>query len=159
MTKWPLFRKVAQPAPWLVLAAGLCLAAGAQEDAAKKDLEQMQGTWTVAAQEMGGAKLTDEQIKQANVKLVVKGDKYTLSIGDQPIAHGTIKLDPAKKPKAIDTTAEGEQHKGQKMLGIYTLEKDEMKVLFTQPGEDRPAEFRTKQGTQQILITYKRVKS
>ncbi len=124
-----------------------------KEDATKKDLEKMQGTWAVVSQEFSGTKLTEEMIKQANVTLVVKDQTYTILFGTQQVAKGKIKLDATKKPKQID----GIDDKGMTMLGIYEIDGDMMKVNFAQPGNDRPTELATKEKSMQILIGYKRV--
>ena len=51
--------------------------AGAQDDAAKKELKKLEGTWATVSIEAAGQKVTDaEKIKTR--KLTTKGDKYTV---------------------------------------------------------------------------------
>ncbi len=129
-----------------------------QDEASKKDLQAMEGTWTVVVHEADGKKLSAEEAKKADSKLIVKAGKYTVYFGDKEIAAGTIKLDAAKTPKQIDAIADEGPGKGMAMPGIYEIKGDAMRVCFAQPGKDRPREFRTQEGTGQLLLGYKRVK-
>jgi uncharacterized protein (TIGR03067 family) len=126
-----------------------------QGEAAKKDLKDMEGTWTAAVTEFDGKKADDS--KKPDVKLTVKGDKYTIHFSGKQVASGTIKLDAGKTPKQIDVVTDEGEFKGKTMTGIYEIKGDTMLVCFAQ-GKDRPTEFRTKEGSMQVLITYKRVK-
>jgi uncharacterized protein (TIGR03067 family) len=116
----------------------------------KKGDEQalFQGTWRVLSAEKGGEKLPTELLK--DVKLVVTGDKIKLTIlGEEK--EGTFKIDPTKKPKAIDLMAEGKTIKG-----IYMLSKDTLIVAASEPDQERPKEFEGGAGTQAIRIVFKR---
>jgi uncharacterized protein (TIGR03067 family) len=68
-----------------------------------------------------------------------------------------FKLDPAKKPKTIDMTAE--KAKQEQVLGIYELKDDDLKLCFAKGGGERPTEFISKAGTNQTVIVLKRVKA
>jgi uncharacterized protein (TIGR03067 family) len=129
-----------------------------QDEANRKDLKAMEGTWTVTLHEADGKKLSEEEAKKVDSKLIVKGGKYTVYFGDKEIASGTIKLDAAKTPRQIDAIAEEGPGKGMAMPGIYEIKGDTMRVCFAQPGKDRPKEFRTQEGTGQLLLGYKRAK-
>jgi uncharacterized protein (TIGR03067 family) len=72
---------------------------------------------------------------------------------------GTIKLDTDKKPKQIDVTPADGPEKDKVLEGIYTLDKDELKICIAhQAGKERPKEFESKDGSQHLLITLKRDK-
>jgi hypothetical protein len=59
----------------------------------------------------------------------------------------------------LDAIADDGPFKGQAMPGVYKYEgKDEMLVNFGQPGKARPDDFTCKEGSDRILITYKRAK-
>jgi uncharacterized protein (TIGR03067 family) len=155
----PLFRRFAMRSLLLALAAGVLVAAEApKEDAGKKDLKAMQGTWEAVSHEEDGRKATEEERKKAQVRLVVKGDEYTISFGKTVGGKGTLKLDPGKKPKQIDVVLGDGPFKGKAMLGIYELKGDELRVCTAMPGKERPKEFSTKKGSQRYLIGYKRLK-
>jgi uncharacterized protein (TIGR03067 family) len=139
----------------LIVAAGLSIAAGGKDDDIKKAKEKLQGTWVVTGAEQAGEK-TDQMNGQ---QLTVKGDDFTATDKGNVVFKATFKVDPTKKPAAIDVTvAEGEE-KGKTALGIYSLEKDELKFCFAEPGtKDRPTEFATKKDSKLMLITLKREK-
>jgi uncharacterized protein (TIGR03067 family) len=133
-----------------VLAVGLLIAADAPKDDAAKELKSLEGSWKLVSGESNGETIPDEALKASN--LTVKGDKYTAKLGDQN-HEGTIKLDPTKKPKAMDAT-DGDNT----VLGIYELKGDEFKICIAPPGKDRPTEFSAKAGSEQILMVWKREK-
>jgi uncharacterized protein (TIGR03067 family) len=137
-----------------LLVAGLL--AGAQADDAKGEQEKLKGTWTLVAAERGGQKAEEDRIK--DIKLTVAGDKITLKTpnGDNV---STFKLDPAKKPKAIDIIPTDGPNKGKPRPGIYELDGDTLKLCYNaEPDQDRPTEFATKPGARQMLMILKRDK-
>jgi uncharacterized protein (TIGR03067 family) len=128
-----------------------------KEDAAKKDLKQLQGKWVMVSCERDGEKLSEEEI--STYRRTIKGNKYTVTFkaGDGTHElHGTITLDPTKRPKAIDAIRTEGESKGQPMLGIYELGGKTQKVCFAPVGQDRPTEFSSKAGTQHVLTVWKR---
>jgi uncharacterized protein (TIGR03067 family) len=138
---------------------GLRSAAGdAQEDAVKKDLKALTGTWAVVAAERDGNKFTEEQTK--GVLLTIDGTgKASVKRGDQVVFEGTFTLDPTKKPKTVDTTQTSDgENKGKVTPGIYEVEGDTLKFCSAVPGKDRPGEFSAKSGSGHFLREYKRVK-
>ena len=138
----------------LVLAVGLLIAADAKDDdAGKKALKKLEGTYGMVSGEVKGEKLPEKTIKSA--KLVIEGDKHTVNVGEDTII-GTHKLDPTKKPKEIDAMDTEGPNKGTTTLGIYKLEKGEFTVCFAPPGKDRPTEFSTKSGTGELLHVWKK---
>jgi uncharacterized protein (TIGR03067 family) len=139
-----------------VLVIGLLFAANAQRSDGGKDLEALQGTWRLVSGQIGGRKMTAEELKQA--KLVFKGDRYTVRRGSGPTVRGTVKINPAKNPKTIDITDADGRYKGKTLLGVYAVKGDELKECFAPPGEARPVEFATKVGTSQFLHVWKHVK-
>ena len=146
-----------------VLVAGLLLstvpAAEEKKDDAKKDQEALQGAWRIVSSEAGGKDHTEEFKDHL---LVFKGDTFALKKGDEVGLKGTFKLDPSKKPGAIDITiTEGgrEGEKGKVLPGIYELGKGTLKWCTAEPGgTDRPKEFSTREGINHMLVTLKKAK-
>ena len=142
-----------------VLVAGLLLAADDKKGDAKKDREALQGAWKVVSSEAGGKDQT-EQFKDH--LLVFEGDTFALKKGDAVGLKGTFKLDPSKKPGAIDMTiTEGGQEgdNGKVLPGIYELGKGTLKWCTAEPGgTDRPKEFSTTEGVNHMLVTLKKEK-
>jgi uncharacterized protein (TIGR03067 family) len=133
----------------LLPAVVLLLGADAKEDAAKKDRERLQGTWSVVSAERGGEKVPEAQAQK--MKLEIKGDTVTVQTG-KGSEEATFKLDPTQKPAAIDITSAEK-----KWLGIYQLEGDALKVCWSD-GDQRPTEFASKAGTRIRFMTLKRDK-
>jgi uncharacterized protein (TIGR03067 family) len=124
-------------------------------DDPKDDLKKLEGTWTLTSGEKDGKNEAEKTIKTA--KLVIKGDQHDVKIGDDTF-KGTHKIDPSKKPKAIDATDTDGPFKGKTVHGIYEVDGDTFKVCFAKPGDDRPKEFSTKSGTGHILHVWKKDK-
>jgi uncharacterized protein (TIGR03067 family) len=120
-----------------------------------KDSGYIQGTWLPSSAELGGNKFPEEVRK--SIKLVVKDGKYTVTVGMAP-DHGTIKLDPSAKPKAIDITGTEGPNKGKTIRAIYELDGDTSRVCYDLGGKSRPTQFKSAAGTQLFLVTYKREK-
>jgi uncharacterized protein (TIGR03067 family) len=120
-----------------------------------KDSDTLQGTWLPSTAELGGTPFPDEVRK--TIKLVVKGDKYTVTVGKE-VDQGTVKLNPAAKPKQLDIIGTDGPNKGKTILAIYELDGDTLRVCYDLSGKSHPTEFKTKEGTQLFLVTYKRAK-
>jgi uncharacterized protein (TIGR03067 family) len=132
----------------------LSLASFARSDD-KTDNQALQGTWLPATAELGGNKFPDEVLK--TIKLVIKDDKYTVTVGTQT-DQGTVKLESSAKPKAMTITGTDGPNKGKTIPAIYEQNGDTLRVCYNLAGPDRPTAFETKAGTQQFLVTYKREK-
>jgi uncharacterized protein (TIGR03067 family) len=142
-----------KPFVLLALLLSLALAAGSSD---AKDGDTNEGTWLPSEAELGGKKFPDEIRK--SIKLVIEGDKYTVTVGKE-VDKGTVKLNAAGKPKEMDITGIEGPNKGKTFLAIYERDGDTLRVCYDLSGKGRPTEFKTKEGTQLFLVTYKRKKS
>jgi uncharacterized protein (TIGR03067 family) len=99
-----------------------------------------------------------KEIKLVNAtQAVITGDKSVVKAGNQVTATGTFKLDPTKRPKALDFTSNQGPGKGKTFKGIYELRGDTLKFcLAGSPDQDRPTKFRSKPGSSQLVFVYKR---
>jgi len=129
-----------------------CSSAAWSDDAKDDTLE---GTWLPSAAELGGKKFPDEVRK--SIKLVVKDNKYTVTVG-AGVDQGTVKLNPTAKPKALDITGTDGPNKGKTILAIYERNGDTLRICYDLSGKSRPAEFKTTAGTRLFLVEYKRQK-
>lgn len=136
----------------VVVASFGVLARGGDADQDKKD---MQGTWLPESARLAGLEYPEKVLKA--MKLVLKDDGYTVTVGDQS-DEGTVKLDPDKKPRAMDIKGTKGPNEGKTILAIYELKGDTLKVCYDLSGESRPSEFETKPKTKLFLVTYKREK-
>ena len=117
--------------------------------------DSLDGTWLPSSAEVGGMKIPDEVRK--SIKLVIKGDQYTVTVG-KLLDKGTAKSNASAKPKELDITGTDGPNKGKTFLAIYERDGDTLRVCYDLSGENRPTEFKTKEGTQLFLATYKREK-
>src|SRR6266852_9528599 len=120
-----------------VISFGLLLGANKPNEAAKKETENLQGTWAVKTIEMDGEKLSEDFVKE--IKLVVDGDKISVQ-GNFPekerYGKFTMKIDPGTKPKIIDLILGGSEKNT--LEGIYQLESGEWKICLKLNAKDRP---------------------
>jgi len=157
----------------LVSAVGFFLAADApRDDAAKKEMKKLQGTWVMVSGEMEGEKLSEEQVKKIPKFVLVFVDesvslkKYARGEDAPPqvLFKGTFKLDPSQKPKTIDIKIlediNENLNKGKTVPGIYELDGATLRWCAPEPGSkaDRPKAFSTKPGTKHMLSVLKREK-
>jgi uncharacterized protein (TIGR03067 family) len=133
----------------------LCAAAVWSQDAAD-DRKLLQGAWLPTAAELAENPFDEATLK--SMKLVIDGDKYTVTVG-KAIDKGTTKIDPAAKPKTMDIIGAEGPNKGKTFLAIYELNGDTLRVCYDLSGKARPSEFKTEKGKLLFLATYKRTKS
>jgi uncharacterized protein (TIGR03067 family) len=119
------------------------------------DSKSLEGTWLPTAAELGENAFDEATLK--TMKLVVEGDKYTVTVG-KSIDKGSVKLDAAAKPRTMDITGTDGPNKGKTFLAIYELNGDTLRVCYDLTGKARPTEFKTKKGEMLFLVTYKRAK-
>ncbi|HUR55055.1 MAG TPA: TIGR03067 domain-containing protein [Gemmataceae bacterium] len=140
----------------VALAFGLTAAADEKDvKDPKAELELFTGTWQAVSYVRDGKELPVAEAEK--VRLVVAGEKYTLTDGGEAI-EGTHKVDPTKKPKEIDAVRTKGPHKGEALKGVYQLSADSFLVSFSAPGKDRPATLDSKGGPGLRVIGFKRVK-
>jgi len=143
-------------AAW-ILVAGLLLAADAPNDAVKKDVDALQGTWALVSLEVNGEKATKGDIKKER-KMVVEGKMFSSTVDDKHSFKGTYKLDPGKKPKAVDVQVTEGDFKGKTLLGIYEIDGNTLRSCYAAPGKERPTEFASTADSGASLYVYKRSK-
>jgi uncharacterized protein (TIGR03067 family) len=140
---------------YVTLALVACILISAEGKKAKptKDAEKMKGSWTVAEAVNNGETAGEDDVKKLSV--TIKDSTLTFSTGDDTY-DVPIKLDPAKKPKTIDAMPAGGPFKDMKMLGIYEIKDDTLKMCYGLPGKERPKEFKSEVDSGTILLVLKR---
>src|SRR5215213_3588298 len=110
-----------------------------RENADQKGIE---GTWEIVSAEAG--KNSSDGLR--GLRMSFKDTTMSLlpRMGTDKPMKLTYKLDPAKKPKQIDTTHELDPGKPISQLGIYELDGDALKLCLEAAGKGRPAKFETK---------------
>src|SRR5262249_37735276 len=128
----------------------------------KDDKDLIQGTWKVEKVEAEGQDISDKGGEPkffmestwtiTDAKMVIKSGGH--------VAEIKFKLDPAAKPKAIESTmvvAPNKEVEGKTFPGVSSLEGDTLKIhLPNDPGAGRPTELETKQGGMTMMLVLKR---
>jgi uncharacterized protein (TIGR03067 family) len=146
-----------------LLLAALILGAvvAAQDEPPPDDTTLIQGTWSLTALEVNGKPIGDS-VRGTGIKVIV-GKNNTITFQGKPTSDkdkaapltGTFKLDPAQKPKTIDTTVKTEG-KDTVEQGIYQLEGDTLTLCMARAGAERPKEFKTTDGDGVRKLVFKR---
>jgi uncharacterized protein (TIGR03067 family) len=136
----------------LAVAATLFVAADSKDEAVKKDLERLQGTWVVVGGEEKGDVFTREEAKREGRSLVVKGNSFNWFKRGREKEKATVRLDPTKRPAVLDFIYPGGQGEtGNTNHAIYSLDGDRLTICVSrkfQPNrpEERPKKLTTKKG-------------
>jgi uncharacterized protein (TIGR03067 family) len=134
--------------------------ANQDETLSGKDLQNLQGTWTVVSSEQNGEKRRDlEEVKKMRLK--IEGDKWTLDDNnktkDQTVA--IMKLNPTVKPKAVDFSVIVGLATGETLPAIYEIKGNDLKFCFPDESKQRPKNFSSTEGPGgRLLLILKREK-
>jgi uncharacterized protein (TIGR03067 family) len=140
---------------WLCPVLCLAVAQTSTQEKAAKDLERMQGTWTMQALEINGKGVPLEKLQ--DTMLIVKGDEYRTKIKDKELFGFRLKLDPSKDPKAVDMIQVQPDGTRKVIKGIYTFENDTFKMCRgLTPEQERPNQFATWPDTNYFVVTWKK---
>jgi len=128
-------------------------------NSAKSEMAKLQGSWQLVYQKMNARKLPDENAAEMfNGKMVFAGEKIRYTVELPGFDFGfAYQLHPAHQPKEIDLEliqSRDRQDIGQKLLGIYLLEGDSLKICHSKT--KRPADFDAGERSQNVLIVLKR---
>jgi uncharacterized protein (TIGR03067 family) len=132
-----------------VVLTGACVGIA---DEAEKDLKKLTGTWEEVSHIADGKAKTADEVKGSTVVIDASGKWEYFKDGTSQL-KGTVKLDPAKKPKAADWTIEGSDMVAK---SIYEVDGDTWKHCFSLT--ERPTEFGSKEGSGVYYVVLKRVK-
>ncbi|HKB05736.1 MAG TPA: TIGR03067 domain-containing protein [Gemmataceae bacterium] len=138
----------------LVLSLTVVLAAAGLGigDDAENDLKKLAGTWEEVSHTADGKAKTADEVKGRTVVIDASGKWEAFQDGTS-LLKGTVKLDPAQKPRAADWTIEGSDMVAK---SIYEVDGDTWKHCFSLT--ERPKEFGSKEGSGVYYIVLKRVK-
>jgi uncharacterized protein (TIGR03067 family) len=127
---------------------------------ATSDRDRLQGKWELTELIVGGKPAPRD--RYAGTRFVFAGDRLTIvppeDAGVIAPRTFTVKLDPAKKPAAVDLTALDGDQKGTTSPGIYELKGDTLRWCQSDDprSKDRPTAFASNDGSRLYLFTLKR---
>jgi uncharacterized protein (TIGR03067 family) len=133
-----------------VFATGLLsLVDDPKPDDVKKEFEALSGTWKITKMELEGKDLL---ANFGEVEAEIKDKELT-----SPGIAADLKLDPSKKPKAIDLSYTEGPSAGKTVKGIYKLDGDTLAICRALKEEDeRPTEFSAPADSGKMLFEFKR---
>jgi RNA polymerase sigma factor (sigma-70 family) len=153
----------------VTLVAGITTAGGAliaysvyetnfseRASAIRLDAARLQGGWNVVEQEQNGRVLTDELLLGSHMTFIFAGNQLLSRTffpdGKQFGDDLEFALDPTRSPKTIEI-----RKKDERILGIYELDGDSLKICVCRKPGARPAGFKTGMGGDEILQVLKRL--
>jgi uncharacterized protein (TIGR03067 family) len=127
-----------------------------KDELTTKDLAALKGTWElVSAERRGGEAFPDAFVE--SFKFIIDGNKLTIVMPNNNQLKSTFTIDPTKKLKEMDITTE---IGGNKVVspGIYSLEKDTLKVVLDEKDKVRAKGFVTEKDSSHMSFVFKRKK-
>ena len=124
---------------------------------AEESQKKLQGTWTVTKAERDGKAAEDI----VGHRLSFTGNRFQIQSKDgKRLYQGTFRVDPSRKPAAIDFEHTEGAPKGKAWKGIYSLDGDTLTICDNAANLDkgRPTAFEAKTGSGYVLITFKSAK-
>lgn len=113
---------------------------------------ELEGEWAMVSCVSSGQTLDKQFVKMG--KRVARGNEITVTMGPQVILKAKFTVDRSPNPMTIDYVLTSRQFQ----YGIYELEGESLKVNFSAPGEERPADFNSAAGDGRTLTQWRRVK-
>lgn len=139
-----------------------CSVMAADDDASKKMLRDLEGSYKVVAAEKAGEQSPPGFLDSLD-KFVIKGDKLTIEFkskdGKSEVKSATIAVDASKNPGHITMKPNEGPKKDETIQGIVMIDKDNVKLCWGDgPNTSRPTEFRTSKENKNFMFTLKKVK-
>jgi uncharacterized protein (TIGR03067 family) len=116
------------------------------------EIKQLRGTWRLSTGMQAGE--VPKGLEKALIEILDRKITIKTENDEKPQMFGTIlRVDPTQQPATMDLGYDGEEGI---LKGIYKLDKEVLKLCFSQPGRDRPREFSSKKGENTILLVLQR---
>ena len=125
-----------------------------QEKAEKSS--KFEGRWIVVSGAVDG----DGQDMPRETKFHISKGKFTLEEQDGNKQEATYEADTTKKPYQIDfKPTQGKDKTSKVHKGILIFEESMLKLCLARPGDDRPTEASSEEGSGHILLVLEPAKS
>jgi uncharacterized protein (TIGR03067 family) len=141
----------------LVLLVSWPVTSALADDRAAEELERHQGTWRATSSIYEGQEAPEQIVR--SITRIVEKDHVIWKRDGKSFAGTRIELDPSRDPRTIDVIPDGGKDRGERVRGIYKLEKDRLTICMAAPGQPRPREFKADKGSGCTLRRFIREKA
>ncbi|MFH1498089.1 MAG: hypothetical protein ABII82_09725 [Verrucomicrobiota bacterium] len=112
----------------------------------------LDGVWIPQAVEFGGG-----PVPLPSSRLLIKNDRYTMEAEGAESDRGSLHFNHAEVPSALDIVCESGAGAGRTIRAICRWRGDLLQLsYFAEDTARRPADFRTAQGSLQVMVRYRR---
>ncbi len=144
----------------MMIHALLSLMLGAGPAAPAKDKKSdpiLQDTWTIVTIEQDGIKEPRKKKQpRPDRVLIFQKDAFEVKHDGKVVKSGGYRIDTSKTPMTIDLVVEEGEGKGTTLLGIFEIDKENLKLCLDMKGKNRPAAFQTFPNTGHDLVSAQR---
>jgi uncharacterized protein (TIGR03067 family) len=117
--------------------------------------QELAGTWQALTYSLDGKKASEEDLKKIQLVIDADGKSRALNEGKVFIAS-SITIDPSRQPMTMDIAFTEGESKGKTALALYKIEDGVLTICRSAPGQARPAEFASTEGSGHTLMSYRR---
>jgi uncharacterized protein (TIGR03067 family) len=139
-----------------ILSVALVAVGKPTQDNVSAELKKLSGTWRLVDEFDDGTQTPAGKAKKDKLTFDTTG-KWKVESEGKVVGEGTCTIDPTRKPKTIDYTLTMGEAAGTRFIAIYELDGDLFRHCGVLKG-NRPSEFSSKPGSEQILTTFRREK-
>lgn len=123
----------------------------------KAELKAMEGKWVVVRAELEG---TDAMDTFKSVELVIDRGHYVATVVGAGVEsdEGTFTVGESRNQKTLDVVGTAGNNRGNTYLCLYELKDDVLTICYGLDRKTRPAEVKSAEKSNTLLIVYKRKK-
>ena len=114
------------------------------------------GKWEYVEWHHAGEKLPEE--KHKSLVLVIGPKDCRVEAEDKLLSVATYKVGEVNKRRTVELDISHGEFKDQKMLAIFEIDGDTMRVCYDLEGKEFPTVFKSTKENKWVLVTYKRKK-
>jgi len=122
-----------------------------------EDLDRLQGHWRMVDAEWDGNSIAEEAKKYS---WDFRVDQYTISSNGNFQEQWVVEVNSSRHPKTIDSmpqlTSIAPVTGGKKLMGIYEVTDDTLKVCYDLTGNGRPDSFKAAKGSRRACYYFQR---
>jgi len=119
-----------------------------------EDLVRWQGHWSMVSGQRDGQKLPQAFVQEAHRH--AEGHVITITLGGQLFVQARVSVDASRSPRTMDYLLLQGLHAGERQVGIYLWEGDDLRLCVAEPGRERPTGFAAERGSLETMALWRR---